>query len=106
MPAARLRRASRGTDGNDPRLGPGTSTPGDRSLSARGRADAPFQHGVNAVLALDQGTTGSSAIVVDESGTIRGSADREIRQSYPASGHVEHDPDELFATPVAVGRDA
>ncbi len=61
---------------------------------------------MNAVLALDQGTTGSSAIVVDESGTIRGSADREIRQSYPASGHVEHDPDEIFATTVAVGRDA
>jgi glycerol kinase len=61
---------------------------------------------VTAVLALDQGTTGSSAIVFDESGTIRGSADREIRQSYPASGHVEHDPDEIFATTIAVGREA
>jgi glycerol kinase len=61
---------------------------------------------VTAVLALDQGTTGSSAIVFDEAGAIRGSADREIRQSYPASAHVEHDPDEIFATTVAVGRDA
>jgi len=61
---------------------------------------------VTAVLALDQGTTGSSAIVFDESGTVRGSADREIRQSYPASGHVEHDPDEIFATTAAVGREA
>jgi glycerol kinase len=61
---------------------------------------------VTAVLALDQGTTGSSAIVVDESGTIRGSADREIGQFYPASAHVEHDPDEIFATTVAVGREA
>jgi len=61
---------------------------------------------VTAVLALDQGTTGSSAIVVDDTGAIRGSADREIRQSYPASAHVEHDPDEIFATTVAVGRDA
>jgi glycerol kinase len=61
---------------------------------------------VTAVLALDQGTTGSSAIVVDETGTIRGSADREIRQFYPASAHVEHDPDEIFATTVAVGREA
>jgi len=61
---------------------------------------------VTAVLALDQGTTGSSAVVLDETGAIRGSADREIRQSYPASAHVEHDPDEIFATTVAVGREA
>ena len=58
------------------------------------------------VLALDQGTTGSSAIVLDETGAIRGSADREIRQFYPASAQVEHDPDEIFATTVAVGREA
>jgi len=61
---------------------------------------------VTAVLALDQGTTGSSAIVFDEAGAIRGSADREIQQSYPASAHVEHDPDEIFASTVAVGREA
>jgi glycerol kinase len=61
---------------------------------------------VTALLALDQGTTGSTAIVFDETGAIRGSADREIRQSYPASAHVEHDPDEIFATTVAVGCEA
>ena len=61
---------------------------------------------MSAVLALDQGTTGSSAIVFDEAGATRGSADREIRQSYPASAHVEHDPDEIFASTVAVGREA
>ena len=61
---------------------------------------------MTAVLALDQGTTGSAAVVVDEAGAIRGAADREVRQSYPASAHVEHDPDEIFATTVAVGRDA
>lgn len=58
------------------------------------------------VLALDQGTTGSAGIVFDESGAVRGAADREIAQYYPASGHVEHDPDEIFATTVAVGRQA
>ena len=58
------------------------------------------------VLALDQGTTGSSALVFDESGRICGGADREIRQFYPASGQVEHDPHEIFATTLAVGRDA
>ena len=61
---------------------------------------------MTAVLALDQGTTGSSAIVLDETGVIRGTADREIRQSYPASAHVEHDPDEIFAATVMVGREA
>jgi len=61
---------------------------------------------VKYVLALDQGTTGSAAIVFDGSGAVRGSADREIAQHYPASGHVEHDPDEILATTVAVGRDA
>jgi len=61
---------------------------------------------VTAVLALDQGTTGSSAIVFDETGAIRGSADREIRQFYPASAHVEHDPEEIFVATVAVGREA
>jgi len=61
---------------------------------------------VTFVLALDQGTTGSAALVFDAAGAVRGSADREIAQSYPASGHVEHDPDEIFATTVAVGREA
>ncbi|MEP6693524.1 MAG: glycerol kinase GlpK [Chloroflexota bacterium] len=58
------------------------------------------------VLALDQGTTGSAALVFDADGAVRGSADREIAQSYPASGHVEHDPEEILATTVAVGREA
>jgi glycerol kinase len=61
---------------------------------------------VTLVLALDQGTTGSAALVFDAAGAVRGSADREIAQSYPASGHVEHDPDEIFMATVAVGREA
>jgi len=61
---------------------------------------------VKSILALDQGTTGSAALVFDAAGAVRGVADREIAQSYPASGHVEHDPDEIFATTVAVGREA
>ena len=58
------------------------------------------------ILALDQGTTGSAALVLDDAATVRGSADREIAQHYPASGHVEHDADEIFATTVAVAREA
>jgi len=61
---------------------------------------------VTAVLALDEGTTGSAALVFDEDGQVLGSADREIEQHYPESGHVEHDADEIFSTTVAVGRAA
>ena len=58
------------------------------------------------ILALDQGTTGSAAMVFDEDARIVGSADREIEQHYPASGHVEHDPNEIYETTVSVAREA
>ena len=59
-----------------------------------------------AVLALDQGTTGSAALVVDESGAVIAQADREIAQRYPAPGWVEHDPAEIWRTTVEVARQA
>ena len=58
------------------------------------------------MLALDQGTTGSAALVFDADGTVLASADREITQRYPEPGWVEHDPDEIFSSTVAVGRAA
>ena len=58
------------------------------------------------VLALDQGTSGSAALVFDEKGTVRGSADREIAQHYPAPGHVEHDAKEIAGTTLAVTLEA
>src|SRR5436189_2105166 len=106
VPGTGLRRPCRRPDGSGPGLGRGPAAKRDRGLPSRGRADAPLQHRVKAILALDQGTTGSSAIVFDTHGSARGIADREIRQFYPASGHVEHDPEEIFATTVAVGREA
>ena len=59
-----------------------------------------------AVLALDQGTTGSAALVFDADGRVLGSADQEIAQSYPQPGWVEHDPHEIFSTTLEVGRAA
>jgi glycerol kinase len=56
---------------------------------------------MNCLLALDQGTTSSRAIVFDERGTPLGSAQREIRQSFPRPGWVEHDPEEIWATQAA-----
>ena len=54
------------------------------------------------VLALDQGTTSSRAILFDHAGSIRAVAQREFAQIYPQPGWVEHDPMEIWATQSAV----
>ncbi len=58
------------------------------------------------VLALDQGTTSSRAIVFDHAGDIHGSAQREFTQIYPRPGWVEHDPTEIWATQWGVMAEA
>ncbi len=58
------------------------------------------------VLALDQGTTSSRAILFDEEGAAVCSAQREFRQIYPQPGWVEHDPREIFETQRDVAREA
>jgi glycerol kinase len=58
------------------------------------------------VLALDQGTTSSRAIVFDDSGAVRGLAQREFRQIFPQPGWVEHDPEEIWSSQLAVAREA
>ncbi len=55
-----------------------------------------------AILALDQGTTSSRAILFDEAGRPLASAQREFRQFYPQPGWVEHDAAEIWATQSAV----
>ena len=52
----------------------------------------------NYVLALDQGTTSSRAIVFDHAGGIVSMAQKELRQIYPQPGWVEHDPEEIWKT--------
>jgi len=58
------------------------------------------------VLALDQGTTGSTALLVGDDGTIRGRGYREIAQHYPQPGWVEHDPEEIWTSMLAAATDA
>jgi glycerol kinase len=58
------------------------------------------------ILALDQGTTGSAALVFDHRGAPVSMADREIRQGYPQPGWVEHDPQEIYTTTLQVAREA
>ena len=54
------------------------------------------------LLALDQGTTSSRAIVFDESGRIVALKQQEFGQHYPQPGWVEHDPEEIWASQLAV----
>src|SRR6478736_1315525 len=63
-------------------------------------------HGVKAVLALDEGTTGSTALVVAEDGSVLGRGYREIPQHFPQPGWVEHEPEDLFQAAIGAGRDA
>src|SRR5213594_3391995 len=58
------------------------------------------------VLALDQGTTSSRAIVFDESGAARALAQKEFRQHFPQPGWVEHDALEILRTQLACARAA
>jgi glycerol kinase len=58
------------------------------------------------VLALDQGTTSSRALVFDREGTVRGSAQQEFRQIFPQPGWVEHDATEIWATQSGVLHEA
>ena len=58
------------------------------------------------ILALDQGTTSSRAIVFDEDARVRGVAQREITMFYPHAGWVEQDAREIWTTQLATARDA
>ena len=54
------------------------------------------------ILSIDQGTTGTTAILVDASGRVLWQVSREIAQIYPRPGWVEHDPVELFESCLEV----
>lgn len=56
------------------------------------------------ILALDQGTTSSRAILFDDSGAIVGVAQQEFEQIFPQPGWVEHDPESLWNSQIATAR--
>jgi glycerol kinase len=58
------------------------------------------------ILALDQGTTSSRAIVFDAAGRVLGLAQRELPQIYPQPGWVEQDPETIWSTQIATAREA
>ena len=61
---------------------------------------------MSSVLALDQGTTSSRALVVHADGTVLAQAHRPLTQHFPEPGWVEHDAEEIFASTVEAAREA
>jgi len=61
---------------------------------------------VSHILAIDQGTTSSRAIIFDANTAIIAVAQQEFPQHFPASGWVEHEPEDLWDTTLAVCREA
>jgi glycerol kinase len=58
------------------------------------------------ILALDQGTTSSRAIVFDHTGTIKALAQKEFEQIFPQPGWVEHNPEEIWTSQIGVAVEA
>ncbi|WP_420845148.1 FGGY family carbohydrate kinase [Maribacter litopenaei] len=54
------------------------------------------------IISLDQGTTSSRALLVDEEGRIKGMVQKEFKQIFPKSGWVEHDANEILETQLGV----
>ena len=58
------------------------------------------------ILTLDQGTTGSTALVLHEDGRLLGRGYRELTQHFPRPGWVEHDPREIFKITLEAAHEA
>src|SRR5437868_14922267 len=58
------------------------------------------------ILAIDQGTTSTRAILFDGAGRARSTAQIELTQHYPQPGWVEHDPEEIWRAVAAACREA
>ena len=58
------------------------------------------------ILAIDEGTTGVTCLVIDRDGRVRGRAYREFAQHFPRPGWVEHDPEEIWRVVRVVAREA
>jgi glycerol kinase len=69
------------------------------------RAEAPPTD-ARYILALDQGTTSSRAMLVDETGAVKGLAQRTFGQIYPQPGWVEHDAVEIWSTQIGSAAEA
>src|SRR5207249_5142912 len=78
----------------------------DHRRSDRGLPVQDVVAGMKHILALDQGTTSSRAIVFDHSGSVVASAQQEFHQIFPKPGWVEHDAAEIWATQLHTATEA
>src|ERR687883_1652393 len=67
---------------------------------------APYRFSWSMILAIDQGTTGTTCLVFDEQAELLGRAYREFEQHFPRPGWVEHDIAEIWEVTQAVAREA
>jgi len=112
---ANLRRQPRGPLGES-RSARGNALGVHESIGAAGSQSTQDIHHLNvrqlcestdvSVLAIDQGTSGTKAIVVDEAGTVLALAEEVVRPQYLADGAVEQNPAELLDSVLAAGRRA
>ena len=72
----------------------------------RSRTEKPSRVAEAVILAIDAGTTGVTALLVDHSGEIRARGYRELTQFYPKPGWVEHDPIEIWNATLGAAGDA
>lgn len=79
---------------------PRVAAPADREAAA-----GAF-YGLRVLLAIDQGTTGTTCLVLDDGFAIRGRGYRELMQYFPSPGLVEHDADEIWETVLAAAEAA
>jgi len=70
------------------------------------RIAGKLHHIMRYILALDQGTTSSRAVLVDETGRMSVPAQKEFTQRFPKPGWVEHDPEEIWSTQLETARKA
>jgi glycerol kinase len=96
--AAREARAERA----DARFRTRTRTGRQRRIQNMERRQMPDQY----ILALDQGTTSSRAMLFDRNGNVVSTAQKEFEQIYPRPGWVEHDPHEIWSTQAGVAAEA
>lgn len=74
-----------------------------KSTLDKSKSTSLTQLNMKYIISLDQGTTSSRALLVDESGNIKGMVQKEFKQIFPKSGWVEHDPPkEILDTQLSV----
>ena len=79
---------------------------GERRRPAAARASSRERAAMRFVVAIDQGTTGTTVLVFDRRGRVAGRAYREFTQHFPKPGWVEHDPEEIWRVTLGVLRQA